>query len=55
MAHLIPSGRRWLATPLSTTELPADLPLPPGEHIGAVMEVLQRGRAELNALVTAWA
>jgi len=46
--------RRWLDTEWSLLDLVADAPLPPDAQPGRLLEVVERGREELRALV-AWA
>lgn len=44
--------KRWLDTNLTALNLVADAPLPPGAEPGQFLEVVERGRKELRALVT---
>ncbi|MGW5696407.1 hypothetical protein ACWEWX_37585, partial [Streptomyces asiaticus] len=46
--------RRWLDTDWSMLDLVADAPLPPDTQIAPLLEVVERGREELRALI-AWA
>ncbi|WAP58316.1 7-cyano-7-deazaguanine synthase [Streptomyces sp. S465] len=46
--------RRWLDTEWGTLDLVADAPLPPDAQPAPLLEVVERGRKELRALV-AWA
>ncbi|MGW7688702.1 7-cyano-7-deazaguanine synthase [Streptomyces asiaticus] len=46
--------RRWLDTDWSMLDLVADAPLPPDAQIAPLLEVVERGREELRALI-AWA
>ncbi|MFD7502412.1 7-cyano-7-deazaguanine synthase [Streptomyces sp. NPDC059850] len=46
--------RRWLDTEWSLLDLVADAPLPPDARTDVLLEVVERGREELRALV-AWA
>ncbi|MFJ2342919.1 7-cyano-7-deazaguanine synthase [Streptomyces antimycoticus] len=46
--------RRWLDTEWSMLDLVADAPLPPDTQPASLMEVVERGREELRALI-AWA
>ncbi|HEY8986070.1 MAG TPA: 7-cyano-7-deazaguanine synthase [Streptomyces sp.] len=45
--------RRWLDTECTVLDLVADVPLPPGVHPEYLLEVVEKGRDELRALV-AW-
>ncbi|WP_328846453.1 7-cyano-7-deazaguanine synthase [Streptomyces sp. NBC_00258] len=45
--------RRWLETPYGPLDLIADQPLPPGTEAAPWLDVIDRGRTELRALVRA--